>query len=87
VINPLVGVGFIDRNDFGFIRLGKRYLKMQRPSSPGKTQQQGAGRIFILRVVFDYLRADSRLANFLLGDIPLHNASKCMPAEFIFSGN
>src|SRR3990170_2516198 len=83
---PLVRVGLIDRNDFRHFRIVKRYLKMQRASSHGETQQQGARRIFVVGIMLDDLGQHTGFANFLLADVSFNRAVESGAGELEVAG-
>jgi len=85
MFTPLFWIRLINRDDLRQIRLGKRYLKMQWPSSRRETQQQRTRRIFVFRVILDHFRFCAGIANFLFADVSFNRSSKSVTAEFKFS--
>ncbi len=59
---------------------------MQRPSSRREAQQQGARRIFVVRIIVNDLSLSARLPDFLFADVALDHAPESVTAEFKFSG-
>jgi len=58
---------------------------MQSASNRSKSQQQRAGRILVVGIVLDDLGFCSRVADFLLADVPLNDAAKRVPAVVVWA--
>ncbi len=56
---------------------------MKRASTGGKSQKQGAGRVFVVRIVLDDLCISTGFLNLCLADVAFHDTAKGMAAELI----
>ncbi len=62
--NQPIRVWLINCDNLRQIRLGKRYLKVQGPSTRRETEQQRTRRIFVVGIVVDQLSSCARLPDF-----------------------